>query len=63
MLINHMRRGKVVLIKLQRCFNVSITVSDGYQLRKKIKDDEKSKTAGLTQRNIFKTILRLVRPA
>ena len=31
--INHMRRRKVVLIKLQRCFNVRISVSDGYQLR------------------------------
>ena len=36
--INHMRRRKVVLIKLQRCFNVRISVSDGYQLRKKIKE-------------------------
>ena len=36
--INHMRRRKVVLTKLQRCFNVSISVSDGYQLRKKIKE-------------------------
>ena len=34
--INHMRR-KVVLIKLQGCFNVRISVSDGYQLRRKIK--------------------------
>ena len=31
--INHMRRRKVVLIKLQRCFNVRISVSDSYQLR------------------------------
>ena len=36
--INHMRRRKVVLIKLQRCFNVRISVSDRYQLRKKIKE-------------------------
>ena len=36
--INDMRRRKVVLIKLQRCFNVRISVSDGYQLRKKIKE-------------------------
>ena len=36
--INHMRRRKVVLIKLQRCLNVRISVSDGYQLRKKIKE-------------------------
>ena len=38
--INHIRRRKVVLIKLQRCFdlNVRISVSDGYQLRKKIKE-------------------------
>ena len=36
--INHMRRRKVVLIKLQRCFNIRISVSDGYQLRKKIKE-------------------------
>ena len=36
--INHMRRRKVVLIKVQRCFNVRISVSDGYQLRKKIKE-------------------------
>ena len=36
--INHMRRRKIVLIKLQRCFNVRISVSDGYQLRKKIKE-------------------------
>ena len=27
--INHMRRREVVLIKLQRCFNVRISVSDG----------------------------------
>ena len=36
--INHMRRRKVVLIKLQRCFIVRISVSDRYQLRKKIKE-------------------------
>ena len=36
--ISHMRRRKFVLIKLQRCFNVRISVSDGYQLRKKIKE-------------------------
>ena len=30
--INHLRRRKVVLIKLQRCFNVRVSVSDGYQL-------------------------------
>ena len=36
--INHKRRRKVVLIKLQRCFNVRIFVSDGYQLRKKMKE-------------------------
>ena len=36
--INHMRRRKIVLIKLQRCFNVRISVSDGYHLRKKIKE-------------------------
>ena len=36
--INHVRRKKVVLIKLQRCFNVRISVSDGSQLRKKIKE-------------------------
>ena len=35
--INHIRR-RVVLIKLQRCFKVRISVSDGYQLRKKIKE-------------------------
>ena len=35
---NHMRRRKVVLINLQRCVNVRISVSDGYQLRKKIKE-------------------------
>ena len=33
--INFMRRRKVVLIKLQRCFNVRISVSDGYLLGKK----------------------------
>ena len=33
--INFMRRRKVVLIKLQRCFKVRISVHDGYQLRKK----------------------------
>ena len=36
--INHMRRRKVVLIKRQRCFNVRISVSDGYELKKKIKE-------------------------
>jgi len=36
--INHMRRKKVLLVKLQRCYNVRISVSDGYQLRKKIKE-------------------------
>ena len=36
--INRMRRRKVVLINLQRCFNVRISVSDGYQLRKNIKE-------------------------
>ena len=36
--INHMRRRKVVVIKLQGCFNVRISDSDGYQLRKKIKE-------------------------
>ena len=35
---NHMRRRKVVLIKLQCCFNVRISLSNGYQLRKKIKE-------------------------
>ena len=30
--INHLRRRKVFLIKLQRCFNVRVSVSDGYQL-------------------------------
>ena len=30
--INHLRRRKIVLIKLQRCFNVRVSVSDGYQL-------------------------------
>jgi len=35
--IDHMRRRKVVLVKLQRCCNVRISVSDGYHLRKKIK--------------------------
>jgi len=35
---NHTRRGKVVLVKLQHCFNVRISVSDGYQRRKKIKE-------------------------
>ena len=30
--INHLRRRKAVLIKLQRCFNVRVSVSDGYQL-------------------------------
>ena len=36
--INHLRRRKGVLIKLQRCFNVRFSVSDCYQLRKKIKE-------------------------
>ena len=36
--INYMRRRKVVVIKLQGCFNVRISDSDGYQLRKKIKE-------------------------
>ena len=36
--INHMRRRKVVLIKLQRCFNIRISVPDGYQLRKQIEE-------------------------
>ena len=36
--INHMRRKKVVLIKLQSCFMVGISVYEGYQLRKKIKE-------------------------
>ena len=36
--INRMRRKKVVLIKLQRCFNVRISLSDDYQLREKIKE-------------------------
>ena len=36
--INQMKRRKVVLIKLQRCFNARIFVSDGYQLRKKIEE-------------------------
>ena len=30
--INHLRRRKVFLIKLQRCFNARVSVSDGYQL-------------------------------
>ena len=42
--INHTRRRKVVLIKLQRCFNVRISVSDGYQLRKKVKEAGKAQT-------------------
>ena len=42
--INHMRKRKVVLIKLQRCFNVRISVSDGYQLRKKVKEAGKAQT-------------------
>ena len=42
--INHMRRKKVVLIKLQRYFNVRISVSDGYQLRKKIKEASQDST-------------------
>ena len=40
--INHMRRRKVVLIKLQRCFNVRISVSDGYQLWRRLKRLDKT---------------------
>ena len=36
--INDMGRRQVVVIKLQRCFNVRISFSDGYQLRQKIKE-------------------------
>ena len=36
--VNHMGRRKIVIIKLQRFFNVRISVSEDYQLRKKIKE-------------------------
>ena len=49
--INHMRRRKVVLIKLQRCFNVRISVSDGCQL---------SENASETQIDITMTFTVLI---
>ena len=44
--INHMRRRKVVLIKRQRCFNVRISVYDGYELKKKIKEARQGSIIG-----------------
>ena len=46
--INHLRRRKVVLIKLQRCFNVRVSVSDGYQLSENASETQVDTTMTFT---------------
>ena len=46
--INHLRRRKIVLIKLQRCFNVRVSVSDGYQLSENASETQVDTTMTFT---------------